>query len=69
MTNDEIKKIDEVIDGLKVLEKFLDERVVDFYEVKGMMQARHTYIFYRKHVWDAMYALRDIINESTEPKD
>jgi len=35
---------------LKELEDLLTERIVDLYEVKGGMQARHAYVFYRERV-------------------
>jgi len=41
----------------------LDDRVSDLHQVKGGMQARHCYIFYRGQVWDAMSKLKNkIIN-------
>lgn len=66
MTKSEIKKVEEVMDTLRELEKLLEERIVDFYDVKGMQQARHAYCFYRKYVWEAKYALRDMVDESEE---
>jgi hypothetical protein len=51
MTREE--KIQEAIILLDELSKLMDERIVDLHEVKGGMQARHTYCFYRKYVWDA----------------
>lgn len=53
-----ITELDTAYEILNDLSKLLDERIVDLHEVKGGMQARHAYIFYRKHVWDAMDALR-----------
>ena len=43
--------ISEAIETLDALSKLMDERVVDLHEVKGGMQARHAYCFYRQHVW------------------
>jgi hypothetical protein len=37
---------------IKDLEKLLTERIADLYEVKGMMQARHAYLFYRQKLWE-----------------
>lgn len=66
MNKEEKKQIKQVMDTLKDLEKLLDERIVDFYEVKGAMQARHAYCFYRDYVWKSQYALRDMLAASKE---
>jgi hypothetical protein len=52
------KNIDEALETLDDLAKFLDERVVDLHQVQGGMQARHCYIFYRSKVWEAVYLLK-----------
>ena len=44
---------------LEDLSKFLDDRVSDLHNVKGGMQARHCYIFYRKQVWEAMDKIKN----------
>lgn len=56
-TDKEIVK--EVYDELDSLSKLFDERISDLHNVKGAMQARHAYIYYRRLVWDAMYKIRD----------
>ena len=61
------KKLKEALEVLGELEKLLDERVVDFYEVKGMMQARHAYCYYRKYVWEVQRIVRDSLFEK-EPE-
>lgn len=48
----------EAYETLDDLSKFLDDRVSDLHNVKGGMQARHCYIFYRSQVWDAMSKLK-----------
>ena len=45
----------EILDELVSL---LNQRVSDLYEVKGMAQSRHAYIFYRSKVWDAIEELK-----------
>jgi hypothetical protein len=56
-----VEKDENLNDALEILDdlsKFLDERVSDLHQVKGGMQARHCYIFYRSKVWDAMSKLK-----------
>lgn len=50
--------IEEALETLEDLAGFLDERVSDLHQVKGGMQARHCYIFYRSKVWEAMTSLK-----------
>ena len=52
------EQINEALETLDELAKFLDDRVSDLYQVKGAMQARHCYIFYRSKVWEAMKSLK-----------
>jgi hypothetical protein len=54
--NDE--SLNDAIEILNDLSKFLDERVSDLHQVQGGMQARHCYIFYRSQVWDAISKLK-----------
>ena len=51
------KKLDNALEILDDLSKLLDDRVSDLYQVKGGMQSRHAYIFYREKVWNAMSEL------------
>jgi hypothetical protein len=44
---------------LNDLSKFLDDRISDLHNVKGGMQSRHCYIFYRSQVWEAMSKLKN----------
>ena len=36
---------------VKELDKLLTERIADLYEIQGMVQARHAYIYYRSLLW------------------
>jgi hypothetical protein len=51
------KKLDNALEILDDLSKLLDDRVSDLYQVKGGMQSRHAYMFYREKVWNAMSEL------------
>lgn len=59
MKKDKLEEINETIDDL---EKLLSERIVDLHELKGGMQARHAYCYYRSLVWKVKYLIRDNIN-------
>ena len=50
----------EVIDDL---EKLLTERIGDLHEVKGFMQSRHAYCYYRSLLWEAKYLMQDNLKE------
>jgi hypothetical protein len=52
------ENLDDALEVLTDLSKFLDERVVDLHNVQGGMQARHCYIFYRSQVWEAMSKIK-----------
>lgn len=49
----------DVFEDIKELETLLTERISDLHEIKGMMQCRHAYIFYRKLLWEIKYKLQD----------
>jgi hypothetical protein len=53
----ELKEAIEILDNLS---KLLDDRVEDLYQVKGGMQSRHAYMFYREKVWDAIEKLQNV---------
>ena len=59
----EKEKVDELIDMIKEFDKLLTERISDLYEIKGMMQARHAYVFYRKLLWE----IKDTLLANLEP--
>lgn len=58
------KKVDEFFEIIDELEKLLSERIIDTYEVKGLQQARHAYVLYRKLLWEA----KSIINDNLKGK-
>ena len=53
-----MSKKEETLEKIKELDDLLTERIVDLHGVKGLMQARHAYIFYRKLLWE----IRDTLN-------
>lgn len=55
MTKEE--KIKEAISLLDELSKLMDDRISDLHQVKGGIQARHAYCYYRKYVWEAKILL------------
>lgn len=56
-------KLNEFFGKIEELEKLLTERISDLHEIKGMMQARHAYILYRKILWEARYLIRDNVKD------
>jgi hypothetical protein len=56
-------KAADILESLKECESYLTERISDLHEVKGGMQARHSYIFYRQYVYRAWIDLRDNLKE------
>lgn len=52
------KKLDNALEILDDLSKLLDDRISDLYQVKGGMQSRHSYMFYRDKVWNAITELK-----------
>jgi len=52
------KKLDNALEILDDLSKLFDDRVSDLYQVKGGMQSRHAFMFYREQVWNAMRELK-----------
>ena len=61
-------KLTEVLEKIDELENYLTERVADLYEVKGGMQARHAYVFYRKMVWEIRELVMDHFNTKEKKK-
>ena len=59
----EKEKADELFDAMNELSKLLTERISDMHEIKGMMQARHAYIFYRRMLLDIKYSMADSLKE------
>tara|TARA_R110000868_G_scaffold406983_1_gene687839 strand:- start:82 stop:294 length:213 start_codon:yes stop_codon:yes gene_type:complete len=58
--NEKVKNFFEVVDDL---EKLLTERISDLHEVRGGVQARHAYYYYRSLLWEAKYLMRDNLKE------
>ena len=54
------KKLNNALEILDELSKLFDDRVSDLYQVKGGMEARHAFMFYRDRVWGAMHLLQPI---------
>lgn len=52
------ERISQALGELKELEDLLSERISDLHQVKGMMQARHVYCYYRQKVWDIQRKLK-----------
>lgn len=51
--------LENALDGMEQLLKDLTERISDLHEVKGGMQARHAYCYYRHQLWAAMQTIKD----------
>lgn len=62
----ENEKVKDFFQVIADLEKLLDERIVDLHEVRGGMQSRHAYCYYRKLLWEAKYIMRDNLKEIKE---
>lgn len=62
----EEKKLNEISEAMNELEKLLTERISDLHEVKGGMQARHTYILYRNCLSKIMSKLNNSLEDVTE---
>lgn len=56
-------KVKDFFNVVDELEKLLSERISDLHEVRGGMQSRHAYCYYRSLLWEAKYILRDNIKE------
>ena len=57
------EKIHKVFEKYDELEQLLTERISDLHEIKGMMQARHAYIFYRKLLCEMKEMIVDSLKE------
>ena len=71
MSNDNIKTVNinantlnDVFEDLNHLSKLMDDMISDLHNVKGGQTARHSYMLYRKYIWDIQDELKKgIINE------
>ena len=63
----EIEKNDlnHIFDYIKDLEDMLTDRISDLHDVKGGMQGRHCYIFYRER----LYEIKGKIQSSCKSKE
>lgn len=59
------KEIGHALIEIKELADLLTDRISDLHEVKGGMQARHCYIFYRER----LYAIRNIIENISSKEE
>lgn len=59
----ENEKVKDFFNVIAELQKLLDERIVDLHEVRGGMQSRHAYCYYRKLLWEAKDIMRDNLKE------
>lgn len=62
----ESEKVKDFFQVISDLERLLDERISDLHEVRGGMQSRHAYCYYRKILWEAKYIMRDNLKEVKE---
>jgi hypothetical protein len=53
-------KLNNALEILDELSKLFDDRISDLYQVKGGMEARHAFMFYRDRVWGAMHLLQNV---------
>lgn len=58
-----VEKAESILEDIDYLASLLDDRVVDLAGVKGGMQARHNYVFYRRLLWEIKHTLRDGLEE------
>jgi hypothetical protein len=71
MSNDNIKTVNmnvntlnDVFEDLNHLSKLMDDMISDLHNIKGGQTARHSYMLYRKYIWDIQDELKKgIINE------
>jgi len=56
-------KVKEFFDVLDDIEKLLTDRISDLHEIKGGVQSRHAYIFYRRLICEAKYLMSDNLKE------
>jgi ACT domain-containing protein len=57
ITQDDLKTLQNTI---QELDQLLTERISDLHQVKGGMQSRHAYIFYRNLVWQVKDAIDNV---------
>jgi len=58
-----------VIDDLDHLSKLMDDMIVDMHNVKGGQQVRHSYMLYRKYIWDIKDELKNSVTHKQQPTE
>ena len=58
-----------VIDDLDHLSKLMDDMIVDMHNVKGGQQVRHSYMLYRKYLWDIKAELKNSVTHKQQPTE
>ena len=58
-----------VIDDLDHLSKLMDDMIVDMHNVKGGKQVRHSYMLYRKYLWDIKDELKNGVTHKQQPSN
>ena len=58
-----------VIDDLDHLSKLMDDMIVDMHNVKGGQQVRHSYMLYRKYIWDIKDELKNGVTHKQQPTE
>ena len=65
MSNDNIKTVNmnantlnDVFEDLNHLSKLMDDMISDLHNVKGGQTARHSYMLYRKYIWEIQDELK-----------
>ena len=57
------KDINLITEDITNLSKFFDDRVKECYDVKGMQVERHSFILYRKLLWEIQEKLVSSVKE------
>lgn len=50
------------------LDKLLTERISELHEVKGGMQGRHAYLYYRSLLWETRNMVYEVLNNLENTK-
>ena len=65
MSNDKIKTVTmnegtlyNVFEDLEFLSRLMDDMISDLHNVKGGQTARHSYMLYRKYIWEIQDELK-----------
>jgi hypothetical protein len=65
------KKLTSILEDIDDFSKLFDDRIVELAHFQGFphMQARHTFIYYRKLLWEIRDQLKDNVKETKETKE